>query len=249
MLNAIVLAGDTKGSPVEDISCKAFIKIRDRFMVEYVLDSLRASSYVSRIIVVGPENLLSKAIGDKVEMVIQSGDSIMKNVKKGIQYFNEDNHILVCTSDIPMVSSEAIDDFARQCMDRNVDVGYPIIEKSLNDVKYPDVKRTYVKMKEGTYTGGNIMYINPKAIDSCFNIAEILVENRKNAIKMGKALGIPILVELSLGILKIKTVEKRVNKLFGINARAIETSYPEIGNDVDKASDVDFVNKYMGVGA
>jgi hypothetical protein len=118
----------------------------------------------------------------------------------------------------------------------------------LNDRKYPDATRTYVKMKEGTYTGGNIIYINPYAMEGCYGVAEELVENRKNAMKMGRVIGLWILLKLALGILKIKNVEKRANKLFGINARAIETSYPEIGNDVDKPDDVEFVNRYINIG-
>lgn len=245
MLNAIVLAGDSRG----DNGSKALIKIKGRYMVEYIIDSLRYSKYVDRIIAVGSKEQLESCIGQKVDGVVQCSDSIIKNVKAGIDYLNEERHILVCTSDIPMVSSDAIDDFTEQCIEKSVDVGYPIIEKSLNDTKYPDAKRTYVKMKDGTYTGGNILYINPSVIGPCYGIAEELVQNRKNAIKMGRILGMPVLIGLSMGILSIESVEKRVNKMFGINAKAIKTLYPEIGNDVDKADDVDFVNKYLSLGA
>lgn len=245
MLNAIVLAGDNTGGN----GSKALIKIKGRYMIEYIIDSLRYSKYIGRIVAVGSKELLEGSIGQKIDGVVQCSDSIIKNVRAGIDYLSDDSHILVCTSDIPMVSSDAINDFAEQCIERNVDVGYPIIEKSLNDTKYPDAKRTYVKMKDGTYTGGNILYINPSVIGSCYDIAEELVQNRKNAIKMGRALGIPVLIGLSMGILSIEAVEKKVNKMFGINAKAIKTLYPEIGNDVDKAADVEFVNKYLSLGA
>lgn len=245
MLNAIVLAGDN----ARDNGSKAFIKIKDRYMIEYIIDSLRYSKYINRIVAVGPKGLLDDCLGQRIDGAVECRDSIIKNVRAGIDYLNENSHVLVCTSDIPMVTSRAIDDFTEQCIARNVDVGYPIIEKSLNDTKYPDVKRTYVKMRDGTYTGGNILYINPSVISSCYDMAEELVKNRKNAIKMGRVLGIPVLAELTMGILSIETVENRVNKMFGINARAIKTLYPEIGNDVDKACDVDFVNKYIGLGA
>lgn len=245
MLNAIVLAGDSSNNN----DSKAFIMIKGRYMIEYIIDSLRHSKYVERIVAVGSRELLESRLGSKIDGAVQCRDSIIENVSAGIDYLNETNHVLVCTSDIPMVSSAAIDDFAEQCIRMNVDVGYPIIEKSLNDIKYPDVKRTYVKMKDGTYTGGNIFYINPSAIAACCGIAEELVKNRKNAIKMGKVLGIPVLLELSMGILSIETVEKKVNRMFGINARAIKTLYPEIGNDVDKDVDVEFVNKYLSLGA
>jgi GTP:adenosylcobinamide-phosphate guanylyltransferase len=248
MVNAIVLAGDRKESKVKDVENKALLKINGKFMVEYVIDSLNKAANVDRIVVVGPERMLSEAVGSKVDAVLESGDSIMKNTMLGIRHFNEEKDIIVCTSDIPMVSGEAIEDFVDKCVHDGIDIGYPIIEKSLNDAKYPDATRTYVKMKDGTFTGGNIMYINPAALEKCYATAEGLVEERKNALKMARLLGIIILFKMFLGILRIRDVEKRVNRLFKINARAIQTSYPEIGNDVDKMSDVDFMNKYMNMG-
>lgn len=244
MVNAVVLAGDSNDSPVQYVKNKALIKIRDRFMIEYIVDSLVQAACVDRIIIVGPE-CLKEIVGDRVEAVHDSTNSIIENMRKGISSLNDDNHVIVCTCDIPLVSGEAIEDFVRQCLDKNVDIGYPIIEKSLNDKKYPDVKRTYVKTKDGIYTGGNIIYVNPLVLDECYKIAESLVENRKSAIKMGKTIGIGTLIRLCLGILKVGSVEKKASKLFGINIRAIETLYPEIGNDVDKIDDVEFVEKYI----
>lgn len=248
MVNAIILAGDNKSSPVKDVANKALIRIKDKYMVEYVIDSLRSAKCVDRIVIVGPE-ILKNAVGDKVDAVLQSGETIVQNIKIGIDFFNDGEYVILCTSDIPMVSGEAIEDFVNQCMGKNIDVGYPIIEKSLNDIKYPDVKRTYVRLKDGTYTGGNIIFANPEALRRCYSIADELVKNRKNAIKMGRLFGFVILLKLVTGMLRIKSVEKRAKKLLGINAKAIKTSYPEIGNDVDKIDDVDFVNKYMDIGA
>lgn len=248
MVNAIILAGDSSGSPVKDVANKALIKIKGKYMVEYIIDSLKCSSCVDDIVVIGPKEL-KNAVGAMVTAVLESEGSILENTRKGIEFLGEMNHIIVCTCDIPLVSCDAIEDFVKQCRDMNADIGYPIIEKSLNDIKYPDVKRTYVKMKDGTYTGGNIIYLNPDAIKRCYDIADKLVENRKNAIKMGSTLGVWTLIKLLLGRLEISSVEKKAHKLFKVNARAVKTSYPEIGNDVDKIADVDFVNKYIGIGA
>lgn len=248
MVNAIILAGDSNNSPVSGEPNKALIKIKGRFMVEYVIDALRNAKYIEKIVIVGPKARLDETVGHEVDAVLQGGASMVQNMKKGIDFFIGHGDVLVCTSDIPMVYGEAVDDFISRCVKKRVDVGYPIIDKSLNDIKYPDAKRTYVKMKDGTYTGGNIMYINPEVIQKCYKEAEELVRNRKNAVKMARVFGLSMLIKFSLGILKIGSVEKRVNRLFGLNAAAIKTEYPEIGNDVDKDIDVDFVNKYLNVG-
>lgn len=244
MVNAIILAGDKSGLPGNNFESKALIKIKGRYMIQYVIDSLKRARCINKLVIVGSKSV-DAAIGSSVDAVLKCEDSIIKNVRKAIDFLGSNMDVIVCTCDIPMISDKAIEDFVGQCAERGVDIGYPIIEKSLNDSKYPGARRTYVRMKDGIYTGGNIIYINPASLDKCYAMAEELVENRKNAIKMGRALGIWTLIKLSLGMLSIVSVEKRAKKLFGINARAIISRYPEIGNDVDKLDDVEFVNKYI----
>ena len=40
-MNAIVLAGEKKGEKVNAIENKALLKINDKYMIDYVLDSLK----------------------------------------------------------------------------------------------------------------------------------------------------------------------------------------------------------------
>jgi len=248
MVDAIVLAGVGNGTPINGLGNKALFEIKGKYMVQYVIDSLKSARCVEKIVVIGP-NILKSILGDDVDSVLCSEGSIIDNVKKGIEYLGGKRDIIVCTSDIPMVSVEAIEDLVMQCGQMKVDIGYPIIEKSLNDSKYPDAKRTYVKLKDGRFTGGNILYINPVVMNKCYNIAQYLVNNRKNPLKMGRIFGPVIFIKLLLGVLSINTIERRVNRVLDINARAIITSYPEIGNDVDKVEDVDFVNKHINASA
>lgn len=242
MVDAIILAGEGKNI-VEDLATKALIVIHGKPMIEYVIDSLKGSGCIDRIVIVGPKGPLCKVIGQKVDMIIESEGTIINNLKRGMEFLNCEKHVVACTCDIPMVSAEAIKDFIDCCMEVRVDIGYPIIDKCLNDIKYPDVKRTYVKLKDGIYTGGNIVYINPFIMKDCYEAAIELVGNRKNPLKMARFFGFSILFKLFMGFLSVADVEKRVVKLFGISARAIKTSYPEIGNDVDKIDDIDFVNR------
>ncbi|KPU44575.1 molybdenum cofactor guanylyltransferase [Oxobacter pfennigii] len=244
MINAIILAGGHKGLGAGDNKNKALIKIKERYMIDYVIDSLKSSPYVDKVVIVGmPE--MREIFKGRVHEILNSEGNIIDNVKKGQEYLSSDKHLLLCTCDIPMVTKESIEDFINRCVKTKADIGYPIIEKSLNEKKYPDAYRTYVKLKDGTYTGGNIIYANPEALKKCYPIAQKLFDSRKNPMKMGKYLGFGILARLILGNLKIETVEKRAQKICGINAKAIISPYPEIGNDVDKTEDVDFVNKYM----
>lgn len=241
MVNAVILAGD-KG---ENGESKASMTIASRYMIEYVISSLRESGCIGLIYVVGQEKLKDK-VGNLVDGWIEAGEGIMDNIRRGVEVMGDlETPCIIATSDIPMVKGEAIRDFVEKCQVKSIDFGYPIIDKKLNDQKYPDVKRTYVKMKEGTYTGGNIVYFNPKIVENCTRKAEQLIEYRKNPLKMGRVLGFTFLIRLAIGNLTISKVQDKIEKMFNIKGEAILTEYPEIGNDVDKPSDVEFVNKHM----
>lgn len=244
MVNAVILAGDKGDKGVS----KALLKIGNRYMVEYIIQSLKKSNCVSKIYMVADENV-KNVILDEVDGYIKPAGDIIDNIKSATKQINDDNTpLIICTADIPLVSSEAIHDFVKTCIDKKIDVGYPIIDKKLNDEKYPDVRRTYVKMKDGTYTGGNIVYIHPRAIENCTKKAKELVEYRKKPLKMGQTLGFTFLIRLALGVLTISAVEKKIADMFNVNGVAIKTKYPEIGNDVDKEEDIVFVEKYLHIG-
>lgn len=241
MLNAVILAGDRD----ENGLSKAMRKIASRYMIEYVISSLRESGCVARIYVVG-DNVLREKIGNLVDGWIEASGGIMDNLRRAVSVIGDmETPCIIATSDIPMVKGEAIKDFVEKCSQDSIDVGYPIIDKKLNDEKYPDVKRTYVKMKEGTYTGGNIIYLNPKIVENCTKKAEQLIKFRKKPLKMGRVLGFTFLIRLALGNLPISKVEDKIQSMFEVRGRAILTDYPELGNDVDKPSDIEFVKKYI----
>lgn len=241
MVNALILAGD-RG---EDGSSKALLNIKGRFMVEYLIEALRSSHIVKNIYVVG-DDVIREKIGHEIDGFIKSKDEMLENIKISIREINDyETPILICTADIPLVSGDAIRDFVVECEGKDIDVGYPIIDKSLNDEKYPDVRRTYVKLKEGTFTGGNIVYLNPNVIERATEKAAELIEYRKNPLKMGQVLGVTFLLRLAFGTLTINAIEKKICEMFNVKGKAIITKYPEIGNDVDKIEDVEFVNKYI----
>lgn len=241
MVNAVVLAGDCE----DNGNSKALLKISSKYMVEYVIESLRDSGCVDRIFIVGQDTLKEK-IGDKVDEFVQARGDILDNVMAAFNSARRDEMpFIICTSDIPMVKGEAIRDFVKECQYRNLEFGYPIIDKSLNDLKYPTVKRTYVKMKGGIYTGGNIIYLTPQIINIFKDKARFIIKNRKKPLRMGRALGFTFLVKLAMGRLSVESVESWLYKKFKVRFGAVITQYPEIGNDVDKPSDFEFVKSYI----
>src|SRR5690606_20611534 len=101
-VEAVVLAGATnrgKLSEVSDVPHEALIPIAGRPMVHYVLEALKASDSVQRIIVVGPEEALKTAgLPDGVE-VTPAGESMVENLRLGLAKVSNNGPSLIVTCD------------------------------------------------------------------------------------------------------------------------------------------------------
>lgn len=245
MLNVIILAGDKGGCFPQDLKNKALLKIKDKTMIEYVVNALEESRLTGKIAVVGPAQQLKPYLEEKADYLIEGQGDLLDNALKGLNHFKEDDRVLLFTSDIPMLTAEAIDHFIQESEKTKADLCYPIVKKEDNKAKFPDAKRTYARLREGTFTGGNILYINPRVVSRCIDFAGKMIVYRKKPWKMCSVLGWNLIFGLVIGGLTIPGLEKRVSRLLDIKVAAVMSPYPEISNDVDKASDLKMAREYL----
>jgi GTP:adenosylcobinamide-phosphate guanylyltransferase len=247
-MKALILAGGQGDGPLKEISGnKALIKINGREMIMYVIDALKQLDFIDRISVVGDEAKLSP-IRDHVDAITAGGSSLPDNVLKGVELFPDEEDILVLTCDIPMITPEAINDFVEKARRLDAEFCYPIVKKEDNERKYPGVHRTYVRIKDGTFTGGNIFLVKAGVVRKAIHRAEAFLTYRKKPWMLAKILGIAFVVKFVMGTLTISELEEKVSALFGVKARAVISPYPEIGTDVDKASDLELAMKVLSGG-
>jgi len=246
MFNALVLAGTKEKGPLEiaeNVDNKALIMLDSRPMIDYIVDALNSSENIDRILVVGPKNELHPYIGKKVEEILNPGNSILENMEIGLNYFNSADNLLLLSSDIPLITPEAINEFLSICTKRKACIGYPIITKENIIKKYPETERTYVKMKEGIFCGGNITFFKPDVFFQNKKLIKELFENRKATWKYAKILGLKFILKFLFKALTLEEIEKRVTGILGYNSIAVMVSYPEIMIDLDKPSDLKLIRK------
>jgi len=246
MFNALILAGMKEKGPLEiaeKVDNKALIMINGRPMIEYIVDVLNNSENIDQILVVGPKKELHPYIGKKVKEILNSGNSLLENMEIGLNYFNSADSLLLLTSDIPLITPEAIDEFLEICTKRKAFIGYPIITKENIVKKYPDTVRTYIKMKEGIFCGGNITFFKPDVFFQNKKLIKELFENRKSTWKYAKILGLKFILKFLFKTLTLEEIEKRITNIIGYNSIAVMVSYPEIMIDLDKPSDLKLIRK------
>lgn len=246
--DSLVIAGgknDGQLKQYSDQEYESLIEIAGKPMVQHVIEAVKGVKEIDNIITVGPEKL--NQITGKDYNILKPEGTLVDNVKRGMKLLNEDHHIIIITSDIPLVTPKIIKEFIDKCKaEMKYDFFYPLISKEDNIKKYPGVERTYVHLKEGVYTGGNLVMVSPSIIQGPLDWYDKLFSLRKRPFKMSQMMGIKIIIKFIFRQLTISDVEKRVSNIIGHSCKALIFEHPEIGFDVDKPSDLKMMReKYL----
>lgn len=244
-IDAIIMAGAPAGElhPDDPSISRAMIPLGEKTMIQWVVDALRGSDSVGRVIAIGHVS------ADRLDEVVEPGDSLVGNLKLGLQALGGVDPALVVSCDIPMLTSEAVEDFLSRAAAANADMAYPIIPKAYCK-KHPELKRTYLKTGDGTFTGGNMMLVRPEFFARNWDAIEDAYAARKQIGRLARNIGLGVLARVLIGqalpfVLRVSALERAVSRMLGGKVTAVVTAYPEIGEDVDKVSDLAAVRKIL----
>ncbi|MGI6452638.1 MAG: nucleotidyltransferase family protein [Syntrophomonadaceae bacterium] len=250
--DAVILAGGESSSELKQIAPydnEALIVIGNYPMVYYVYHALRQSENIGKIVISGPVDPLRNIfVGHKNLYLANSGNNAVESFFNAIKLLKEtgiSDRILVMPTDIPFITCEAIDDFIKQSEENDAEFYYSVTSQQVNDSKFPGVARTYVKLKEGVFTGGNLFIVDKGILPKVEKIALQLVERRKKPLAMARLFGFGLVWKYITGRLSVEAAEKRFFEVVGLRGKAIISPYAEVGVDVDKPSDLELAQKYL----
>ncbi len=185
--DAIILAGEKEASiPVKGQN-KAFIKFRDKYIVERVIEAVDACDTLRSITVVGPrrklEDHLQGVSTRKPFKIIEQGDNVFENVYlSGLSTFPEwepgkpaaeirekgdpEKIIVGFTSDMPMLDPREIDAFARTMPRERADMIYGVTDHKLLEPfepagSDPGIKFIHISTKQIILRHSNIFAYRP----------------------------------------------------------------------------------------
>ncbi|MDO8588337.1 MAG: NTP transferase domain-containing protein [Armatimonadota bacterium] len=243
-VEAVILAG---GPGFSADCCRAMTPVAGKTMLQWEVDAIRQSGAISRICAVGD------CAADGIDEILPPTDSFLGNLLAGVSRARENGSqfALVATSDIPLVTPEGIADFVARASATGADFCYPVIPKSECVRKYPEMRRTYLKLKEGVFTGGNMVFVSVGFITANSEIIGRAYDARKRVFQLAGMIGWLTLLRVLIAqtvlpsAVNLETLEKTVSRLLNGSVRAVITSYAEIGEDVDKLEDLAIVEKLM----
>ncbi len=235
--HAVVLGGGDPDDPLaraHSSLVKPLVPIHGQPMAAYVLRSLRESGQIARIHYVGPSDPGLDGLFD--EQLPDQG-SLLANLRQGAQRCPPGDRILAVSADIPMLRPDQLAQLIG-ALPGEAGLVYPIVPKEACDREYPGVKRTYVRLRDGTFTGGNVIAFDPALLERAWPLLQQVVRLRKNPLGLARLIGLKVLYRLLAGQLSLAELEERVSQILAVPVRALVTQHAAIGTDVDKESDL-----------
>jgi hypothetical protein len=196
-----------------------------------VLDALRGSASIERIVVVGPPDPLAALLGASVEIVPER-DSMMHNVEAAVGRLPGVGQVVIVASDLPLLSTAALDGFLARCTD-HADLYYPIVPQPTIEQRFPGARKTYVKVTDGTFCGGSVLLFSASVIDRVRPFVEQVIAARKKPWLLAQLFGWATVMKFASGRLSIAEMEARALEVTGIRGRAVIVESPELALDVD----------------
>ena len=241
MIDAVVLAGgrpDAVAALEPGAPNKAFVRIGGLTLVERTLRALRAGKRVRRIVVVAPPATHGSPALALADECRPDGVRISDSLRSGLQGFAPDELVLVCTSDLPVLTGASIDDFVEHAQSLDPDVGYGCVERRVHLASYPQVPHTWAPLLDGTFCGAGLVAIKPRAMPALERFIERLGAARKNPLRLASIFGWDVLLRFVLRRLSVAAAERRAAAILGARVRAIVSPYAETGVNVDRVTDV-----------
>ena len=247
-LTAVVLAG----GPRDGVSAlapgapnKAFVPIGGVTLVERTIRALRSSARVGRIVAVAPRVPGALAALGEADEIRNDGATMSESLRSGLGGLAPDDLVLVCASDLPVLTAEAIDEFVGLAEAGDADLTYACVERRVHETRFPSVPHTWATLHDGTYCGGGCVLIRPRALPGLEGLLGRLGRARKNPVRLASIFGPGVLLRYVLRTLTIAAAERRGTELLGAPVRAAVCRYPEIAINVDRPSDVPIANSLV----
>jgi GTP:adenosylcobinamide-phosphate guanylyltransferase len=252
-MDAVIMAGGIPqpGEPLYEATqglSKALLDIAGKPMIQWVVDALEGAASVQNVVIIGLNEDEFPA-GGKVRARLPNQGEMFKNIHTGITKLLEINptaeYVLLVSSDIPAITPAMVDWVTQAAIASDGDVCYNIITRETMETRFPTSRRTYMRLKEQEFCGGDMNVGRTRLIATHNDLWDKLIAARKNPLKQASLFGLDAVLLLLLRQLSLEGAAQRISKNMGLKARGIICPYAEVGMDVDKPHQLELMRADM----
>lgn len=251
-MDAIVLAGgklppEDPASATVPGALKCLQLVGGRTMVQRSLDALSDARGIGRVVVVGvpPETPLAcshpleamPAEGDMIRS-LQAAAARLVAARAGAGSADAaapaDAAALVVSADAPLVTGEMLEWMRDRALEGGADVTVCTVERSVMEARFPGARRTYVRLRDAELCGGDVAAFRLAIADRGVELAERLVNARKQPWKIAAIVGPGTLAALMAGRLTLAQALRALDARLDLKLNVVISPFAEMAMDVDK---------------
>ena len=249
-VDAVLTAGgipqpDEPLYPLTQGRSKALLPIAGKPMVQWILDALSGSSLIGRVVLVGLAPGEGALASPKELHYVPNAGSMIANAQAGIKKILEHNpsaeKVVLCSSDIPCLTSPMVDWMVTTCLASDHDIYYGLISQADMERRFPGSRRSYFAIKEGRFCGSDIIMASTRLSGNYHPAWNEIVGARKNILRQASIIGFGTLWLMLTRQMTIAEAERRAQTQLGVKGRILLDPYAETGMDVDKPGQYELV--------
>ena len=153
--------------------------------------------------------------------------------------------VLVSGGDMPLLSSEAVAALLAVGRHSEVDLVYPIVDRATIERRFAGSRRTYLRLSDGLFTGGNIFWLRRDWLLGQGDLLRELFDQRKDVLAMARRFGLLFFLRVLTGWASLRYLEHHLGHVVGGKLCAAVLPYPEIAADLDKVADLETFAGYL----
>lgn len=252
MVDAFISAGGLSPwlKPLTGTEHRCLAPVGDKRIIDYIIDALQQSGCIRRIVIAARQEALPelRATLSKDILFCEAEGDLPATALAAAKVLGEDSteKLLGVCDDIPLLTPVAVRDFLASCAEQpQHELYYPIIPKDACLAAFPAAQRTYGKLADGVFTGGNMMLMAKRIMPQGQQVAREIFARRKSPLQLCNWLGWSFIIKLLLHRLTIADAEKRTSELLHIKCKAIITRHADVGMDIDKPADLQLAAQYV----
>lgn len=246
-ITAILLAG---ARPIADplavaagVPVKPLVPVGGEPMINRPAHALLAHPAIARVIILTqtPEHFADDPAtawlaGDPRVRFERGGQGIASSLLQFLEAGDLPFPILLTTADHVLLDAAMLDQFVTEA--DGADVAVAMVERATLLARYPQSRRTWLKFRDGWWSGANIFWFGSDKARSIIALWQEVEQDRKKGWKILAAFGPFALLGALLRLLTLRGGMTRIGRKFGLTARLVAMNSPEACIDADKPEDV-----------
>lgn len=255
VIDVVLLAGGVPGPddplyPLTQGRPKSLLELGGQAMIHWVMAALNGAQTIRNIILVGlTEAQLPEVASARPLTRLPDRGSLLDNLTASAECARSfdlpPSHLLVVSSDVPLITAAMVDWNVRAALETDHQAYYNLIPQQVMEARFPGSRRTFFRLKEGRFTGGDIGLIKAEVMSGYNPAWRKIIEARKSALKQAALVGLDSLLLMALGQLSIARGERIVSRRLGVHGRILICPHAEVGMDVDKPHQYELVKREL----